>query len=146
VVYFRRQRYRRRRRRQQGNSAFTAINPQSTPIDVIIKYKVETNSAYAICGPDSGSFTIRVTPKTNIDLDLVADPVPGQIVCVSANFTEITFSAKDRGTSVAASYRVEFVSGDILDNDTLGLLSSNAWVLQATRVGKGVCRVVPLYK
>ncbi|MDR1121578.1 MAG: hypothetical protein LBM08_11760 [Dysgonamonadaceae bacterium] len=65
----------------------------------------------------TGSFTIKVTPKTVTDLDLVAKAVVSQVKCNQEAFNPITFSAyrTNGGSLDSVSYIVDFVGGiDVL--------------------------------
>lgn len=111
-----------------------------------------------ICGQDNltGSFTIKVTPKTVTDLDLLAEAVVSQVKCYQDAFDPITFSAyrTNGGSLDSVSYIVDFVGGvDVLAGkpEAFARITSNKqgkWEIDSIAVddrlsGEGFYRVTP---
>jgi hypothetical protein len=122
---------------------FRATNTTDTKITGEIHFTLSYGDGQGCVSPEFVR-KIHVTPKTNVDLDLVAAPVEGQVICLDGSFSAITFEATDRGVTVSARYRIEFVSGDNILSNT-GLISANPWTPTASKAGKGVYRIVPVY-
>ena len=134
---------------------FIATNTTGAPISTTIAWTIEypnKDTNEAITCRDGNTFTITVTPKTNVDYDLIAlvadldNPRGSQTVCYGTDFKPITFGARESNgyrLDNDATYRVEFVEGDdIFQKNTA---SGNTWTPWAERVGKGTYRVVPIY-
>jgi hypothetical protein len=126
---------------------FRAIYTDGGNNTAVIHYTVVYPGSPCNTGAISGSFTIKITPRTNIDLDLVAytDADASNIVCLGETFNKITFSATDKlGHAGKVEYRIELVSGVNVAGSIPAASTATTWIPKGNVAGTGVYRVVPI--
>lgn len=107
----------------------------------------------ANCERAEGEFAIQVVPNTIDDLDLVANAINVDVVCVEEGATfNVEMTADYLGEAITdvenLAFRIEFVSGvnvlDAAETMVYNDFSAN-WTPKVAKAGVGVYRAIPLY-